>query len=83
MKLNYGSLTNPKTEATEQIEFDVLKAVDLKSLLIGLGLTVAGLGAIVVGHIKKGGDAAMTAELAALCRAGLTEGPENLKGKFK
>jgi hypothetical protein len=82
MKLNYGSVTNPNTNVTENVEFNILDAVNVKSLAIGLGLTAAGIAIIVAGHIRSGADAAMTADLSALARADLTDVPEKVIGKF-
>ena len=84
MKINYGSVTNQKTNVTEQVEFNPIEAVDLKSLLIGFGLTVVGIGTIIFGHIKSGADAAITADINSLIRAGIMDECEGKAiGKIK
>lgn len=70
-KLNFGDVTNPVNNVTEQVEFNVLKGIDIKGLLVGSGLMLLGLGIVVITQVKNAGETTLSAENSALFKAGL------------
>lgn len=68
---NFGNVVNPETNATEEVELDIIKALKPKTLLIGGGLIAAGFTYICLSSYKNGADAFMNAEVVALAKAGL------------
>lgn len=78
-KLNFGDVTNPVSNVTEQVEFNVLKGIDVKGLLVGSGLMLLGLGIVVITQVKNAGETTLSAENSALFKAGLMD--ENVIAK--
>lgn len=68
---DFGDVTNPETGTVEKVNIPVLSALDPKTLLIGGGLMLLGIGYICVMSYKNGADAYMNAEVNALKRADL------------